>query len=87
MVDVVANHCANVNDDFSRITPFNKPEHYHENCPITDWNNQWMVENCRLYDLPDLKQEDEYVKHTLLDWIHNLVIKYKIDGIRIDTVI
>lgn len=67
MVDVVANHCANVNDDFSKITPFNKPEYYHENCPITDWNNQWMVENCRLYDLPDLKQEDEYVKHTLLD--------------------
>ena len=87
MLDVVANHCANTNEDFPKITPFNKPEHYHERCQITDWNNQWMIENCRLCDLPDLKQEDEWVKHTLLDWIHDLVIKYKIDGLRVDTVI
>lgn len=37
-------------------------------------------------DLPDLKQENEYVRITLLNWIKDLVKKYEIDGIRIDTV-
>jgi len=39
MVDVVANHVATVDMDFSRITPFNKPEHYHDKCEISDWTN------------------------------------------------
>lgn len=87
MLDVVANHCGITGEDFTKITPFNKPEYYHDRCQITDWSNQWQVENCRLCDLPDLKQEDDYVKNTLLDWIHNIVIDYNIDGLRIDTVI
>ncbi len=33
-----------------------------------------------------MKQENEYVKNTLLSWIRDLVEKYNIDGIRIDTV-
>lgn len=37
-------------------------------------------------DLPDLKQENDFVKNTLLDWIQNLVSKYNIDGLRIDTI-
>ncbi len=40
MVDVVANHVGPVGNDFSSIVPFNKPEHYHPNCDINDWNNQ-----------------------------------------------
>jgi len=33
MLDVVANHVARVsNEDFSIISPFNKSEHYHNNC-------------------------------------------------------
>jgi alpha-amylase len=36
--------------------------------------------------LPDLKHENDYVKNTLLSWIQNLVSKYNIDGIRIDTI-
>lgn len=87
MLDVVANHCGITGEDFTKITPFNKPEYYHDRCQITDWSNQWQVENCRLCDLPDLKQEDDYVKNTLLEWIHNIVIDYNIDGLRIDTVI
>jgi alpha-amylase len=39
-----------------------------------------------LADLPDLKQENDFVKNTLLDWISNLIKKYNIDGIRIDTI-
>jgi len=36
--------------------------------------------------LADLDQENEFVRSTLLDWIMNLVKKYRIDGLRIDTV-
>ena len=51
-----------------------------------DWGNQWEVENCRLCGLPDLKQENDWVTQKLLEWIHDLVQKYEIDGIRIDTI-
>ena len=86
MVDVVANHVGPVGTDYSKITPFNLPEHYHDECQITDWDNQWQIENCRLADLPDLKQENEWVTEKLVDWIHELVETYNIDGIRIDTI-
>ena len=41
MVDVVANHSAPIGDDFSQIYPLNKAEHYHSDCNINDWGNQW----------------------------------------------
>jgi alpha-amylase len=47
MIDIVANHVADVHENFQMIEPFNKPEHYHENCAIhnNDWkHNQWRVE-------------------------------------------
>ena len=86
MVDVVANHCAPIGDDFSQIYPFNQAEHYHADCDINDWGNQWQVENCRLSGLPDLAQENSYVRGYLKDWIKNLVNTYSFDGIRIDTI-
>lgn len=89
MVDVVANHVAPVGTDYRDVKPFNDPSHYHDYCNIEDkdWaENQWRVENCRLVNLPDLKQENEFVQNTLLNWIKDLIIKYNIDGIRIDTV-
>ena len=86
MVDVVANHAGPVGTDFGRINPFNKAEHYHDWCEINNWNNQWEVENCRLCGLPDLKQENDWVTQKLLEWFHDLVQKYNLDGIRIDTI-
>ena len=86
MVDVVANHAGPVGTDFGRINPFNRAEHYHDWCDINNWNNQWEVENCRLCGLPDLKQENDWVTQKLLEWIHDLVQKYNLDGIRIDTI-
>lgn len=44
------------------------------------------MENCRLADLPDLAQENSYVRQYLKDWIKNLVQTYGFDGIRIDTI-
>ena len=86
MVDVVANHVAPIGTDYGRINPFNRAEHYHDWCNIHDWDNQWEVENCRLSDLPDLKQENDWVTQKLLEWIHDIVQKYNLDGIRIDTI-
>ena len=86
MVDVVANHAAPVGTDYGKINPFNRAEHYHDWCNINNWNNQWEVENCRLCDMPDLKQENDWVTQKLLEWIHDLVQKYNLDGIRIDTI-
>ena len=86
MVDVVANHAAPVGTDYGRINPFNRAEHYHDWCEINNWHNQWEVENCRLCGMPDLKQENDWVTQKLLEWIHDLVQKYNLDGIRIDTI-
>lgn len=89
MVDVVPNHMAAVMFNYTDIVPFNKPEHYHDYCRIQDMDyqhNQWRIVNCRLLDLPDLKQEDPYVNKTLLDWIENFVKDYKLDGLRLDAV-
>lgn len=47
MLDVVANHVGPIGSDYSRVYPFNKEEHYHDNCDIKDedWGkNQWRVE-------------------------------------------
>jgi alpha-amylase len=86
MVDVVGNHVAPVEHDYSQINPFNRAEHYHADCDINDWNNQWQVENCRLARLPDLDQGNSWVRGQLKDWIKNLVQTYNFDGIRIDTI-
>ena len=87
MLDVVANHVGPVGTDYSKINPFNLAEHYNDYCDITDWTNQWQVENCRLSGLPDLKQENEWVAQTLLTWISEIIKKFDIDGIRVDTII
>ncbi len=73
MMDVVANHVGPVGNDFSRIFPFNQQDHYHSNCDINDWNNQPQVENCRLAGLPDLNQDNSYVRQYLKDWIKGVV--------------
>ena len=86
MVDVVANHAGPIGTDYGKINPFNSGDHYHDWCNINDWNNQWEVENCRLCDLPDLKQENDWVTQKLCEWISDLVQKYNLDGIRIDTI-
>ena len=45
------------------------------------------MENCRLCGLPDLNTEDPRVRKLLFEWIlYDVVKKFDIDGIRIDTV-
>lgn len=96
MVDVVANHmgyppgcpgCSMSQEtNFGGLSPFNHGEHYHNYCDINNWGDQNEVENCRLAQLPDLNQQNSYVRSTLKNWISNLVKEYGFDGIRIDTI-
>lgn len=76
MVDVVANHSGPVGDDFQQIYPLNLPEHYHSDCNIDDWNNQWQVENCRLANLPDINQQNPWVRQYLKDWVAYIVKEF-----------
>lgn len=89
MVDIVLNHVGPVGNDFSSISPFNSPEHYHDYCIIDggdfDGGNQWKVENCRLAGLPDLNQSNQWVRSQLLQWVKWLISEYNIDGLRLDT--
>lgn len=76
MVDIVANHVGPVGHDFGQIYPFNKQEHYHDYCPINPddfQRDQWRVENCWLADLPDLNQQNQWVRDTLKNWIRDLI--------------
>lgn len=86
MLDVVGNHVAPVDLSFEKITPFNESKYYHTKCQIEDWSNQEQVENCRLSNLPDLDQNNEFVRSTLLNWVGSLKEKYDFDGLRVDTV-
>lgn len=80
------------NYDYSGVVPFNKASYYHpcnvcpEKCWIEDFNNITQVQVCQLDGLPDLDQSNEYVAETLLAWVGDLVSKYAIDGLRVDTV-
>lgn len=94
MVDVVANHMgyngAGQAVDYSQFTPFNSASYFHRYCSIDNYNNQTDVEDCWLGDstvsLPDLDTTLKSVQTLWYDWVSNLVKKYKIDGLRIDTV-
>lgn len=92
MVDIVANHMGPIPGggfDFSILSPFNESKYYHKYCEISDWDkkhDQWRTENCRLYGLPDLDQNNTEVRTILKNWIKDIIQEYSIDGIRIDTV-
>lgn len=90
MVDVVGNHMGNTDQNYGQNYLLNDASHYHDYCIISDDDfrtlNQNRIENCRLAGLADLKQENDYVRTTLLTWIKTLVGKYDLDGLRVDTV-
>jgi alpha-amylase len=88
MVDVVANHVGPIGEDLSgvgQINPFNQASYYHPYCPITNWNDQYNVQNCWLANLPDLNQAVSFVSNGLTSWVNHIVTTYNIDGLRIDT--
>lgn len=90
MLDVVANHMGNQKqgdwNNFSFFVPFNQSQYYHPYCLINNFNDQHMVEVCRLANLPDLDQSNTFVRSTLKKWIYDTVHTYGFDGIRVDSV-
>ena len=81
ILDAVPNHMA-PDTPVSSFIPFNKDEYFHDTCDITDEGNQEQKEKCRLFGLPDLNQENEFVKNTYIDWIKNVIDEYGFDGVR-----
>ena len=86
ILDAVPNHMAG-ELNISTFIPFNKTEHYHIdipglNCSEWDDSNQTFVENCSIWGMPDLAQENTYVKETLISWLKSMIDDYGFDGIR-----
>ena len=81
ILDAVPNHMA-PDVPISSINPFNKDEYYHDYCEIIDERDQEQREKCRLFGLPDLKQEHPFVKEKYLEWISDIIIDYDFDGVR-----
>ncbi|CDW86894.1 alpha catalytic domain containing protein [Stylonychia lemnae] len=86
MLDVVANHVAQIDMAFDQVYPFNDASHYHDKCEISHWDNPQEVEYCRMANLPDLNQDNPWVRSQLLQWVKWAVSKFNFDGIRVDTV-
>lgn len=92
MVDVVPNHMASFSSqttvDYSQFNPFNKKSYFHTPCEI-DYDDINSVEYCWMgsntVSLPDLRTEDSVVANMWYQWISQIVSRYSIDGLRIDT--
>ena len=87
MVDVVPNHMAGIMFDYSKLTPFNKSEYFHDYCYIYNDDKltaPWRTTNCRLLNLPDLKHEHPFVRNTLTKWAADFVANYSVEGLRLD---
>jgi len=88
MVDVVVNNvmATSKTPDYSNYM-FKDASLYHPYCPI-QWTNQTSEQVCWLGDdtvpLPDLNTQNPTVISMYYAWIHDLVQKYNIDGLRID---
>ncbi|KAL2269917.1 hypothetical protein VTJ83DRAFT_2101 [Remersonia thermophila] len=92
MLDIVTNHMAYMGCrdcvDYTQFNPFSSSSYFHPPCPI-DYNSQVSVERCwqgsNTVSLPDLRTEDEYVRRIWNQWIEEIVSKYSVDGLRVDS--
>ncbi|HPZ09917.1 MAG TPA: alpha-amylase family glycosyl hydrolase, partial [Candidatus Eremiobacteraeota bacterium] len=58
----------------------------HHNGDVKDWNDPWQVENCSMYGLPDLAQENPEVSKHLTDMAKWWIDQTGIDGFRLDAI-
>lgn len=93
VLDVVPNHTGDFLDPGATAynppsnapaAPFNNPNWYHHNGNITDWNNQYQVENYDLGGLDDLAQENPDVKNALISAYQNWFTTVGFDAARVD---
>lgn len=93
ILDVVPNHTADYLKPFATsyestsyqpALPFNNPDWYHKNGDVTDWNNQWLVENGDIGGLDDLAQENTAVATELKKVYQQWFAETGADAARVD---
>ncbi|MHB2015891.1 MAG: alpha-amylase family glycosyl hydrolase [Candidatus Xenobia bacterium] len=59
---------------------------FHHNGPVTDWNNEWQQQNCDIFGLPDLAQENPQVRNYLMSaaqfWMQTGIDGFRLDAVR-----
>lgn len=95
ILDIVCNHSSpDVNgqkgklyDDGTLIADFYNDVNnwYHHNGEVTDWEDQWQLENCEMAGLADFNESNidfrNYIKSAIKKWLDRGV-----DALRVDTV-
>jgi cyclomaltodextrin glucanotransferase len=95
VLDIVCNHSnpdisgtkGELYDDGVKIVDFNNDENhwYHHYGEVTDWENEWQVQNCELSGLATFNENNpdyrNYIKSAIKQWLDRGV-----DALRIDTV-
>ncbi|MRX73493.1 alpha-amylase [Bacillus lacus] len=83
ILDFVANHTGYQHE---WLNDSDKAGWFHENQPISNWDNQDDLENGWLFGLPDLDQSHPEARQYLLDAAAYWIEETDIDGYRLDTV-
>uniref|UniRef100_D1FPT6 Alpha-amylase n=1 Tax=Simulium nigrimanum TaxID=683695 RepID=D1FPT6_SIMNI len=58
-------------------------ENFHPGCGISDYQDPNQVRNCRLANLPDLNQTQDYVRTEIVNFMNKL-LGYGVAGFRVD---
>ena len=95
ILDIVCNHSnpdfsgkkGELYDDGVKIADFNddKDNWYHHYGPVTNWEDEWQVQNCELSGLATFNENNieyrNYIKSAIKQWLDRGV-----DALRVDTV-
>ena len=95
VLDVVCNHSnpdidgkkGELYDDGVKIADFNDDQNnwYHHYGEVTDWEDEWQVQNCELAGLATFNENNteyrDYIKSAIKQWLDRGV-----DALRVDTV-
>jgi cyclomaltodextrin glucanotransferase len=95
ILDVVCNHSnpdisgkkGELYDDGVKIADFNNDKNhwYHHYGEVTDWEDEWQVQNCELSGLASFNENNtdyrDYIKSAIKQWLDRGV-----DALRVDTV-
>jgi alpha-amylase len=81
ILDVVVNHAG-----YDAPMVKQKPQWFHHNGNITDWDDPYQNENFDLVGLPDFASENKQVLDFMVQSWGSWITRFKLDGFREDTV-
>jgi len=93
ILDVVPNHTADyltagassyTSSTYQPDAPFNNPAWFHQNGDITDWTNEWQVQNCDLGGLDDINHSNADARAAIKDVYKMWVDDTGVDAVRVD---